>query len=607
VKAIGGFLVAVLGAAAIVVASPVATAAAQDGEKVVLNIGMSQGIDSMNPVRGVTVAAFEAWNMQYAALTDKAAADFSVVPGLAESWEGSADGKRWTYTLREGLKWSDGQPLTAEDVAYTINRSRDEEWLNHAATTVNLTARATSPTTLEVTSKVVDPKLPTLDVYIVPKHVFEEYDAKAVTKWNGQTDVGSGPFTLVEFKKGQFARFAANPNFYKGEPAVDEVVLRVFNNADAMVAALQRGEVDFVHDVPENQFLNLREDEDIETIEGAQGGFDEFALNGGDGLRKGHPALEDPKVREAIGRAIDKQTIIDRVLRGLGEPGYAMSPSANPSWIPEIPEDERLEFDLDRANQILDEAGYEDTDGDGVREMPGGGQPLRMRYAVRSESPRSAPTAEFITGWLDEIGIATTQKVYDDGQLTEVIGRGDYDMFVWGWTGFVDPDPMLSYFTCDNVSQDPDDPTNYWNDANLCDPEYDELYQQQKVERDPERRQEIVHEMLTRFYSHHVYFPLYYSADTQAYSKAKFEGWQRQPAETGPVLFSNSSPSYATLALASAESGGGESAAVAGGGDGDGGGGVSAGFVIALVAIAAVAAGGLMWARTRRRTADERE
>jgi peptide/nickel transport system substrate-binding protein len=237
--------------------------------------------------------------------------------------------------------------------------------------------------------------------------------------------------------------------------------------------------------------------------------------------------------------------------------------------------------------------------------MPDGGEPLRMRYAVRSESPRSQPTAEFITGWLDEIGIATTQKVYDDGQLTEVIGRGDYDMFVWGWTPFVDPDPMLSYFTCDNVSQDPDDPTNYWNDANLCDPEYDELYAQQNVERDEARRMEIVHEMLTKFYAHHVYFPLYYSADTQAYNKAKFEGWQRQPAETGPVLFSNSSPSYATLAPASAEGGGGENAAVVGGGDDDGGG--SSGLIIAIVAIAAVAGGVLVVTRMRRRTADERE
>ena len=599
-KAIGGFFVAAVLAAAIVALPGGSTASGQEGGKNVLTIGMLQGIDSMNPVRGVTVAAYEAWNMVYPTLTDKAAKDFGVIPGLATKWEGSDDGKTWTYTLRPGMKWSDGQPLTAEDVAYTINRSRDEEWLNHSATTGNLTATATSPTEVVIKTKVPDPKLPTMDVYIVPKHIYEQYDAKALTKWNGQTDVAGGTYQLAEFKKGQFARFTANPNFWGGKPSVDEVVIRKFNNADAMVAALKRGEVDFVQAVPEGQYLNLQKDPDFVTLQGRQGGFDEFAINMGDGLKKPHPALLDPKVREAIAHAIDKKTIVDRVLRGLGEPAEAVSPSANPDWIPDIPEDQRFDFDLEKSKQILEDAGYKDTDGDGIREMPGGGQPLNFRYAVRSESDPSPRIAEFITGWLKEIGIDTTLKTYDDGQLTEVIGKGDYDLFVWGWTPFVDPDPMLSYFTCGQVSSDPDDPSNYYNDANLCDPEYDKLYKQQATELDPSKRRDIVHEMLTRFYSHAGYLPLYYQGDLQAYRKDRFTGWQKQPADIGPVLFSNSSPSYQTLKLASATTGG-----ASGGGDDGGGGGT--GIIIALVAVGVVGAGGLLWARSRRASADERE
>ena len=136
-----------------------------------------------------------------------------------------------------------------------------------------------------------------------------------------------------------------------------------------------------------------------------------------------------------------------------------------------------------------------------------------------------------------------------------MIGKGDYDMFVWGWTPFVDPDPMLIVLHLRPGRQDPEDPTNYYNDANLCDPEYDKLYKQQKVELDPDKRMEIVHEMLTRFYSNAVYFPLYYQADLQAYRKDRFTGWQRQPAEIGPVLFSNTSPSYMSLKPASATGG----------------------------------------------------
>ena len=116
----------------------------------------------------------------------------------------------------------------------------------------------------------------------------------------------------------------------------------------------------------------------------------------------------------------------------------------------------------------------------------------------------------------EEIGIATT-KVADDTQLTTIIGKGDYDMFDWGWTPFVDPDPMLSYFTCDQVSSDPEDPTNYYNDANYCDPEYDKLYQQQKVELDRDKREQIVHEMLTPRRS--GTYVLYTEPELQAYRK----------------------------------------------------------------------------------------
>jgi peptide/nickel transport system substrate-binding protein len=298
-------------------------------------------------------------------------------------------------------------------------------------------------------------------------------------------------------------------------------------------------------------------------------------------------------VREAIGHAIDKKTIVNRVLNGLGKPADTLSVSPDPAWTPEIPEEDRFEFDLDKARQMLEDAGYKDTDGDGVREMPGGGKPLNFRYAVRTDSETGPPTAEFVTGWLKEIGIATTRKTYDDSALTVAIGKGDYDIFAWGWTPFVDPDPMLSYFTCDQIASDPEDPTNYYNDANYCDPGYDKLYQQQKVELDRSKREEIVHEMLRRIQQWGVYHVLYTYPDTQAYRKSRFEGFVQQPAKTGPVFYSNTSPSYALMKAVTASSS-------------DDGGGGSVG-IIAVIVLAAVAVGGvLVWAR-RRRTAYERE
>lgn len=581
-------LAVVVGLAAVAAASP-----AGGQGKVVFTVGLTNDVDTLNPIVGVEVPDYEVWNIQYATLTDKAAADFATVPGLAESWAKSNGGKTYTYTLRAGLTWSDGAPLTAEDVAYTVNRSRQESWLNYSSVTQNLTAKALDDRTVEITSAVPDPKLPTMDVYILPKHVYEKFDAKAVTKYNALDGVGSGPFTLVELKRGQFWRLRANPGYWAGRPKVDEVVFRLFNNGDAMVAALKKGEIDAAHDVPSQAFRDLGSTKGIVTVQGEQGGFTELALNGGQGLKKGHPALSDLKVRQAIAHAIDKQTLIDKVLVGLGRPGTTMSPSANPKWIPEIPAEEQLGFDLDKARALLDAGGYKDTNGDGIREMPGGGDPLILSYMVRSESQTAAQDAEFISGWLKEIGIGTTLKTINDSKLTEIIGKGEYDLFEWGWTPFVDPDPQLSYFTCAQLSKDPEDPTNYYNDANWCDPSYDADYKAQNTELDPARRLEIVHRMLKTFYRSAVYDVISYDADLQAYRTDRFTGWTRQPANTGPVLFSNSSPTYAALAPIAAA--------------GAGGGGLGTGAIAGIVAAAAIVLGAAALLVKRRQSADERE
>jgi peptide/nickel transport system substrate-binding protein len=579
-------------AALLVVTSSAAPAAKKAA---VFDVGDTQGIDSMNPLVGVSVPSYEAWNIQYATLTDKAANDFHPIPGLAQSWKSSPDKKTWTYTMRPNLKWSDGQPLTSEDVAYTINRARKEQWLNYTSVVANLTATAPDPNTLVVKTSVPDPKLPTLDVYVLPKHVWQKQNAKQVTKYDATDGVGSGPFVLDHFEKGQFARFRANPHYYGGRPAVSEVILRQFRNPDAMVAALKTGELDAAEDVPGTAFHQLQKDPKIQTVQGFQGAMDELAINGGAGLKKPNPALADPRVRDAIAHAINKQAIVDRVLAGLGKVSDTLSTSPSPQWAPQVPAAEQFGFNLAEARSILDKAGYKDTNGDGIREMPGGGAPLRLRYAERTEGDTAGPTAELITGWLKQIGIATTIKTYDDSALTVLIGKGDYDLFSWGWTPFVDPDPMLSYFTCGQVAHDPKDPTNYYNDANWCDHTYDNLYKQQKVELDHAKRVQLVHQMLLRFHDSATYDVLYTYPDLQAYRKNRFTGWTRQPAGDGPVIFSNTSPTYARLKPVSATASS----------TGSGGGG-SGGLIAAIIAAVLVVGGGVLALR-RRRTADERE
>ena len=584
-----GLAVAAVGLA---LAALVATAPAGAADKVTFTVGTPQDIDSLNPLVGALVIDYEVWNLEYATLTDKAADDFAVIPGLAESWKASDDGLTYTYTLRDGLKWSDGQPITADDVAYTINRSRDEEWVNHVSTTANLDAKALDDKTVEITSSVPDPKLPVMDVYIVPKHIWEKLDATQASEYEALDGVASGPFKVAEVKKGEFVRMERNPNWHGKKPAMDEVIFRIFSNAEAQYQALKTGEIDAVDEIPAEIFTTLDPKGKVAPIQGNQGDFAELAMNSGCGtLGDGHPALKDPKVRQAINHAIDRDLLVEKVLNGLGTPGGALPVSAEPSWYDlQLADDEKLGFDPEKAKALLDEAGWKDTNGDGVRDKDGKELKLRLFDRPGKTSQRSTP---FIKGWLKDVGIDTEVKSYDDTQLTPIIGKGEYDLFIWGWTPFVDPDPMLSYFTSAQVTTDPESPL--YNDANWCNKDYDALYEQQKVELDPAKRKDLVHQMLKIFYEDAPYAVLWKEDLTQGIRQDRWTNFVRQPAKTGPVLFTNTSPAYVELQRVE--------------GSGGGGGGSNTGLIIGVVAAGvAVLAGVGLFARSRRRgDDDERE
>ncbi|MGH8942173.1 MAG: ABC transporter substrate-binding protein [Acidimicrobiia bacterium] len=540
--------------AALVAVSLVPIASAQEeDDQVTLRVGLTQDWEVLNPTSGYTVPAYEVWNLHYATLTDKAADDFATTPGLAESWEEVEPGIEYVYTLREGLTWSDDEPITAEDVAWNINTGRDQGWDNMVSTVGNIEATAEDERTVRLVSSVPDPKLPTMDVYLVPKHIWEPIatDYDAATQYAADDGVGSGPFVMTEFTPGQSVVMAANPNYWgwEGEePPYDQVIFRLFENPDAMVAALQQGEIDAAQGFPASSWEALEGDPNIEVVAGQQGGFDEIAINGGAAEGQPHPALLDVEVRRAIAHGIDRPAVIEDLWFGLASPLETLSPSADPKWIPEIPEENQLTYDPDRANQILDDAGYMDTDGDGIREMPDGTNPIVIRHAVNTDGDLAGSIGDLMVGWMEEIGIGVELEAYDQDALFGVIVEGTYDTFFWGWVPFVDPDPMLSYFTEAEIG-------NY-NDANWFDPEYDALYTEQNQQVDPDQRVETVHEMLTMFHDAAVYIPMYVAPDLQAYRTDTFEGWVKQPADIGPVMFSNTSPSYVQLTPIGAEAGG---------------------------------------------------
>jgi peptide/nickel transport system substrate-binding protein len=440
-----------------------------------------------------------------------------------------------------------------------------------------------------------------LAVPILPEHIWKNIDEKEVSTFDNEKNaVGSGAFKLEERKTGQFVRLSANKSWWGGAPKIDEVVFRVFNNADAEIQALRKGETDFADQLDAAPFNSLKSTEGITTVPGEYSGFDELAFNTGAALDTGqpigdgHPALKDKRVRQAIAHAIDKKALVDRVLGGYGTEATGIIPAIYKDLTFQPSETEAYTFDLAEANRLLDAAGYKDTNGDKVREMPDGSRPLRFRLFTRQESNTSQQSVQFIRGWLRDIGIATDVKVVEENRLTEIIGQGEFDMFEWGWVVEPDPDYQLSTFTCGSRSyKSGGEVTANLSDSFYCNPAYDKLYEQQKVTIDAAKRAEIVKQMQKLLYDDAPYVVTFYYDDPQAYRSDRFTGFQPQPDPDGVVLFQYGTYSYRNIAPPQAAA------------SGDGGSGVP--LIPIAAGVAVVGAAGVLVALRRRSTQDERE
>jgi peptide/nickel transport system substrate-binding protein len=453
-----------------------------------------------------------------------------------------------------------------------------------------------------MTTKEPSPTMLRLAVPILPEHIWKNIDEKKVSTFDNEKNaVGSGPFKLEERRTGQFVRLSANKSYWGGAPKIDEVVYRVFNNADAMIQALKKGEIDFADGLDPAPFNSLKSTEGITTVPADYSGFDELAFNTGAALDTGepigdgHPALKDKRLRQAIAHAVDKKALVDRVLGGYGTEATGIIPALYKDLTFQPSEAEAYNFDLAEANRLLDAAGYKDTNGDKVREMPGGGRPLRFRLFARQESNTSQQSVQFMRGWLRDIGIATDVKVVEENRLTEIIGQGEFDMFEWGWVVEPDPDYQLSTFTCGSRSyKSGGDVTANLSDSFYCNPAYDKLYQQQKVTIDPAKRADIVRQMQRMLYVDAPYVVTFYYDELQAYRSDRFTGFQAQPDPGGAVLFHYGTYSYRNITTPQAAAAGA-----------DDGGGVP--LIPIAIGVAVVGAAGVLVALRRRSTQDERE
>jgi ABC-type dipeptide transport system, periplasmic component len=525
-------------------ASPASGASAEAG-KVVYKVGWTREPDNLSPFIGYSAPAFEIWYLTYDSLVGYDPSTLAPMKGeestgLATDWSVSDDGLTWTFTIRQNAKWSDGQPLTAKDIAFTYNYVIQNQMENFTAYT-NLIDKATAIDDYTVEFKCSKPKPDMIRswVPILPEHIWSKVDPKDATNGkytNKPPYVGSGPFVAVEWKKSSHVHLVANPNWWGPKPKIDEIYFMAYTNSDTQLQDLIAGTIDAAVDLSSTQMKQLKSEPRMTARAVTVDGFTDLGFNCYSGPSKGHPVLRDWKFRQALNWAVDRQKIVDLVWGGNTTAGTTIVPPNyyhDPDWHWEPPADVKYTFDPEIANQKLDEAGYKDANGDGVREYKG--KPIELGLIARDESIQSQQTGKLIVGWFKDVGITVKLEVMDEATLgdRELNYEGDvftpdFDMFLWGWYLDYDPGSMLSYLTKGQIEN--------WNETCWWNPEYEKLYVQQGQELDAAKRKPLIDRMQEILYEQTPYIVTDYGPDFEAYNTAKWDGYIQIPDPNGNTI-----------------------------------------------------------------------
>jgi peptide/nickel transport system substrate-binding protein len=575
-------------------ASPSAQASASGtaGQKIV-RVGWLQEPDNLNPFIGIQGTSYELYHLNYDFLVGFDTKTYAPRPEIADSWSASPDGKVWTFKIHPGLKWQDGQPLTAKDVAFTFNYIIKNNLTNLSAYTDGIT-KATAPDDTTAVLYCSAPKANILHmvVPIVPEHIWSKVTGKAITSTyaNNPPVIGSGPYQIVEWQRGKFVRLKANPYYRLGKPKIDELIFTLYTNSDTMVSDLKLGTIDAAVNIPRAQFQALQTTPvpGITTNAGDIWQFTELAFNCYNSPNsKGNPVLLDPKFRQALSWAVDKQKVVDIAFGGLATLGSSLIVPWSPyHWEP--PASEAYTYDPAKAKQLLAAAGYKDVNHDGYLENKQG-KLLNLRLYVTSDDPENGLTSKYVAGWFRDVGIRTTLSSMDPGTLINdqynYVNNGktyapDWDLFIWYWTYDVDPQFQMSIYTPQQIEG--------WNDCCWTDPEYTRLNALQSTDLSATTRTATIKKMEEIFYKAAPYIIFTYPKQLEAWRSDRWTGWTKAPADIGTAVYNYSNiDSYVNIAPNTAKSGGSGSS--------------NTGLIVGLVAAAVVVLGILVFVLTRRR------
>lgn len=353
---------------------------------------------------------------------------------LAESWDISADNLTITFHLRHDVKWQDGAPFTSADVKFNYELYIDPKTPTAYAEAFKQVTRVETPDPYTFVVHYAEPYAPALISWATPVHPRHLLEGRDITKSPlARKPVGTGPYKLVEWQSGEKIVLESNPDYFAGQPYIKRVVYRIIPDISTQFLELQTGSLDFMGLSP------LQFDRQTDTF-AFRRLYNKFSyLNFGYtylgyNLRK--PMFQDRRVRQALSYAINKQEIIDGVLLGYGV--AATGPYKPDSWVynRQVP---RYDYNPEKARALLAEAGWTDSDGDGVLDKDG--RDFSFVIVTNQGNDLRAKTGEIIQRRFQEVGVKVKLRVIEWATfLKEFINPGNFDATILGWSGGPEPD-----------------------------------------------------------------------------------------------------------------------------------------------------------------------
>lgn len=494
----------------------------EEDASVVLRVGALEEIDCWNPFIcplhwDYNEMIFEGFNSRGSDLS------CSGEPRLAESIELSEDGLTWTVRLFEGITFSDGTPFDATDAVEYINWFISvglDIW--YMETTYMTSIEVVDDYTFQFSTEFPITTFPDFNAiwfWMMAPHIWGEEDSSTVYTFENFPPIGTGPYTVADWAPGEYLIYEAREEYHLGKPPIDRIVYQVYSNWDGLIQAYLAGEIDITANaMPPEYYQTVVEAEDTTVLEIPPGRMHFLVLNVYPGGNQ-HHAIRDPLFREAIDYAINRQQLVEVELLGHGVTcpnnwacGSAYEGKLNPDF-------EVTPYDPDRAVILLEDAGYVDTDGDGIRETTDG-EPLKIRLFYAVEEPTHITMTESLKGWFTEIGIETEVSAIELGTLFNIIlSERDYDIVLFAQSAEFHPASVDFYYSCWSA----DAGMTAWNLPGYCNPDYDEAVFSAITTIDPKVQKQLFFDSQEYLYNDRPILVLVGQNQIQVYNNAKFE------------------------------------------------------------------------------------